>query len=426
LVSNEKLLTESSKLNTETLAHRRKQLDVEAADIDALINTAIETKSYGELDSIKKRLDDLADEKELLDRWEERNKAVASDPRYAAVMANGGDLGTQPDVPVTKATGKDLCPLAFKQADLKLAFKAHQNRQPFTLRAAAKGFSTVDSLLPAELAPGVVEHQHEWRIMDRLQAVTISAPSYEFIVHNFAADTGTLAGPPFAGPVAEGATKPEYVPGTTSQTVTAVKLAMHTAVSYETLADYESWLGYITTESFRQVVDAENQQLLYGTGSGGQVLGLANTSGILTHNAATDPSSFNAIDSIEAAITQLRVGNALAEARLLILHPTCWASIRRIKTTSNAYAIGDPLREQVNSIWGVPVLVTTLCTNGQGFLLDLNKFGTAVIREGLVMHQGTSGTDFIQNLARWVFETRLALAVVRPQAVCQIVGLPTV
>jgi HK97 family phage major capsid protein len=413
-------------LNTATLAFRRKQLDAEAAEIDGLINTAIETKSYGELDSIKKRLDDLAEEKEYLDRHEAAHKSIASDPRYAAVMASGGDLGSEPDIPVSKATGRDLCPLAFKQSDLKLAFKAHQKRQPFTLRAATKGFSTVDSLLPAELAPGVVEHQHEWRIMDRLRAVTISAPSYEFIVHNFSADTGTLAGPPFAGPVAEGATKPEYVPGTTSQIVTALKYAMHTAVSYETLADYPQWLGYITTEAFRQVVDSENQALLYGTGSGGQILELANTSGILTHNAATDPSSYTAIDSIEAAITQLRVGNALAEARLFITNPTTWASIRRIKTTSNAYAIGDPLREQVNSIWGVPVLVTTVCTNGQGFLLDLDKFGHAVIREGLVMHQGTSGTDFIQNLARWVFETRFALAVVRPQAVCQVTGLPTV
>jgi HK97 family phage major capsid protein len=363
--------------------------------------------------------------KHKIDQWDIEQGAIQNDHKFDVLRGAGGDLGEQPDIPAVRATGKQLCPLAFKESDLKLAFKAHQNRQPFTLRAATKAFSTVDSLLPPELAPGVLEHQHEWRILDRIPARTINSPSLEFIVHNFAADTGTLAGPQFAGVVGEGATKPEYVPATSQNTVTAFKIAMHTAVSYESLSDYPQWLSYILTESFRQIVDAENQQLLYGTVSS-QVLGLANTSGILTHNAASDPSSYNAIDSIEAAINQLRVGNALATADLLILHPTSWASIRRIKTTSNAYAVGDPLREQVNTLWGIPVLVTTACTNGQGFLLDLSKFGTAVIREGLVMHQGTSGTDFVQNLARWVFETRIALATERPQAVCQITGLPTV
>jgi HK97 family phage major capsid protein len=253
---------------------------------------------------------------------------------------------------------------------------------------------------------------------------TITAPSLEFIVHNFAGDTGTLAGPPFAGVVAEGAVKPEYVPATSQNTVSAIKIALHSAISYETLADLNTWQGYLVNECFRQIMDAENQQLLYGTGSS-QVLGLANTSGILTRNAATDPSNYTAIDSIEAAIMQLRVGNALAEARLAITHPTTWASIRRIKTTANSYVIGDPLREQVNSIWGVPVLVTTACTNGQMFLLDTHKFGTAVVREGIVMHTGYSGTDFVQNVLRHVFEERIALATERPQAVLQITNLPT-
>jgi hypothetical protein len=58
-------------------------------------------------------------------------------------------------------------------------------------------------------------------------------------------------------------------------------------------------------------------------------------------------------------------------------------------------------------------------------LLDTTKFGNALIREGIVMHQGFSGTAFVDNIARYVFEERLALAVERPTAVLAISGLPT-
>jgi HK97 family phage major capsid protein len=309
--------------------------------------------------------------------------------------------------------------MSFSDNSLKAMYQAFRDRQPLSIKADTKAFSTVESLLPPELDPNVVAHIHEWRILDRLPAIPISAPSYEFIIHNFSADSG---GP---GVVAEGAAKPEYVPAATSSTVTAVKLAMHTGISYETLADWQQWLGYVQTECFKQMMDLENSQLLNGSGSGGNIPGFFQTSGILMHNCASNPGSYTAIDSIEAATTQLRIGSALAEPDLFICHPSSWASIRRIKSTTNTYVVGDPLHQAVNTIWGVPVLITTACTNGSGLLLDTKKFGRALIREGIVMHQGFSGTDFIDNIVRYVFEQRLSLAVERPQAVLALSNLPT-
>jgi HK97 family phage major capsid protein len=92
--------------------------------------------------------------------------------------------------------------------------------------------------------------------------ISISAPTYEFIVHNFSGDSGAPT------PVAEGAPKPEYTPAATSSVVTAIKLAMHTGISYETLADWPQWLAYVQTECFRQIMDLENSQLLSGLGTG--------------------------------------------------------------------------------------------------------------------------------------------------------------
>lgn len=347
----------------------------------------------------------------------ERDKTEYGNAFMTKLGDNPAGLGTEPDVVTKKMTGAQLNPLAFSDESLKAMYKAFKNRQP--MRIEAKGFSTVEDLLPAQLAPDVVAHQHEWRILDRLPMISINGPSYEFIRHNFAGDTG---GPDI---VAEGATKPEYVPDVTSDIATVVKIAMHTGISYETLADWPTWLGYVHTECFKLIMDKENQQLLYGTGSSGQIRGLFNTSGILTHDASADASPWTAIDSIEDSITQLRTGNALAEPNLFITHPSTWGAIRRIKTTTGAFVVGDPLREAPNTLWGIPVLVTTACTNGQGLLLDTRKFGTALLREGIVMHQGFANDDFVKNIARYVFEERLTLAVERPQAVLSITNLPT-
>jgi hypothetical protein len=38
---------------------------------------------------------------------------------------------------------------------------------------------------------------------------------------------------------------------------------------------------------------------------------------------------------------------------------------------------------------------------------------------------GWSGTDFVDNVVRWVAEERLNLAVERPAAICWITALPT-
>jgi HK97 family phage major capsid protein len=385
---------------------KRAQLKTESEEISDLIVSAIAQKNYTKLAGLETRVTALAHAKKAFDRQQ-------NVPAWATGAANSG---AAPGYTTKAVTGGQLSPLNFSDGSLGAMYKAFNARQPMSIES--KAFSTIESLLPAELDPQVVARIHENRLLERLPAIAISAPSYEFIVHNFASDSGAPA------PVAEGASKPEYIPAASSSVVSATKLAMNTGISYESIADWPQWQSYVYTECFKQITDLENTQLLSGSGSG-NITGFLSTSGILTHNCSSDPGTYTAIDSIEASITQLRVGSALAEANLLVLHPSCWASIRRIKTTTNSYVAGDPMREAISSIWGVPVLITTAITNGLGLLLDTTKFGNALIREGIRMHQGFSGTDFVQNICRYVFEERIALAVERPQSVLSISNLPT-
>ena len=61
----------------------------------------------------------------------------------------------------------------------------------------------------------------------------------------------------------------------------------------------------------------------------------------------------------------------------------------------------------------------------KALILDTEKFGFVVMREGLVMHSGQTSDDFTRNLYRFVAEERLALAVERPAAVMAVSNLST-
>lgn len=149
-------------------------------------------------------------------------------------------------------------------------------------------------------------------------------------------------------------------------------------------------------ELFRQIVDVENSNLLNGTGTG-ELLGFLQTSGMLSYavgGTGTTPDGETPLDGIEAAIAALRTGPALAEADLLVLHPTTWSSIRRSKDNYGRYLVqADPTADQAESVWGVPVLATTQISPGVGLMLDVSKFGRVFVREGLSLRTGYMNDD---------------------------------
>src|ERR1700738_186627 len=347
-------------------------------------------------------------------RWDADRKKLDAD-KFGMLRAFGRSLGNDSDEMETKAmTGAQLNPARFSEDSLRVLHKARTSRQSVSVKA----FTTIDTLLPAQLAPYPVGKIHEHRVACRFPPTSISAPSYEFIFHS------STTGAP--GVVSEGGTKPEVVLNATSSIATVVKLALNLGISYETLQDWPQWFSYCQVEAMKELVDLENTQLLSGSGTGGNMTGFLNTSGILTHNFATDPSGTTSLDAVELSIAQLRVGSALAEPDLLVLHPQTWAAMRRIKTTVGEYIIQpDPTRGAVDTLWGVDVLVTTAQAAGVGLLLDTTKAGYVLLREGISVHMGYSGTDFVQNISRMTMEERLTLAVERPSAVLAISGLPT-
>ena len=179
-----------------------------------------------------------------------------------------------------------------------------------------RDFFSPDSMLPPALYPWPIQVvEHEPRLADRWPGYATDRPSIEFVQH-----TGTTGSPSV---VAEGAAKPELVFDLAQLTLPMCKIACHLGLTWEILSDWDNFVSYAHAEQYRQIVSYENSQLINGTGASGQLTGLLNTTGVLTHDCHGDTfSGATAIDSIQLAMAQLRTVTALA------IPDTCSSSAR--------------------------------------------------------------------------------------------------
>lgn len=138
---------------------------------------------------------------------------------------------------------------------------------------------------------------------------------------------------------------------------------------------------------------------------------------------------------VEVGVEQIRVDPQRHGGVLVAEHPGDREDVRPgghrqrragVPQIVRGFLIGDVAVDPVDRIWGVDVVETTACPAGEGWLLDTTKLGRLAVRETLALRIGYSGTDFVQNVLRYVAEERCVLTVERPAAVLHITTLPTV
>ena len=253
------------------------------------------------------------------------------------------------------------------------------------------------------------------RLFSHFNGVTMDGPSAAFLQH-----TGNTNP---AAPVGEGQPKPDLGMQLTEQTVKPTKIAALASVTMEALQDYDSFSQWIPLELTRALINAETNPVVNGTGTAPDMLGILNTSGLLTRAMDTDTP----IDAIQKSFNDLRIGPAFATADLVALHPTTWNAIRRQKTTFDSYILSpDPSTGQVESIFGVAVVVNTFIPAGTALVFDTSQAVLAWTRLGMTMAVNPYGdTEWVNNLTSFRVEERIAIGVRRPTAVCTVTGLPT-
>ena len=230
--------------------------------------------------------------------------------------------------------------------------------------------------------------------------------------------------------VAELGSKPMVSWSYTEKSATLKKVAGHYKESDELLEDAPRLAAAIDSRGVYLHDLAEAGQYLNGNGSGNNMTGLLNTSGIQTLTYTHGGSM--TFDTILAALGKVATGSGLM-ADNIVLNPADYYALLAIKDSNLQYLAGGPvfgpygqpmmpvLQRVHLPFWNVPTYVTPVITAGSA-AVGAFKLGGEVHRKGgkRVGIFNQNEDDAIKNAVTIVVESRSLLAVKRPQAFVKI------
>jgi HK97 family phage major capsid protein len=254
----------------------------------------------------------------------------------------------------------------------------------------------------------VMLEQQRLTVADLLAKGTTTLNSVPFIKESTFDNAADIVG--------EGNLKPEATFVTEEASAPVKKIAVVGRVTDELFNDFPAMQSYVDNRLRYMVGAKEEDQILNGAGSG-EITGILNTSGILTQPLGTD----SAADALHKGITKVR-STGFFEPDGIIMHPDDWQQLRLAKNGDDDYYAGGPFTAlSGNSIWGLPVVVTTSIATGTALVGSFRLGAQIFYREGISVEASNSdGDDFSYNRMAIRVEERMALAVYRPAAFCAV------
>lgn len=209
--------------------------------------------------------------------------------------------------------------------------------------------------------------------------------------------------------VAEGTAKPESVYEWELLNVSTRVIAHWTKASNQILSDAPQVQGLIDGELRYGLALKEEQQLLFGTGTGAEINGMV--PGATAYSAATIAGYTPAtqIDDIGVAILQCSLANHSPTA--IVLHPSDWWAMRLLKDGDGKYLLGNPQEVVASNLFGLPIVPTLSMTAGTFLLGDFMASGTVYDRWQPRVETGFVDDDFTRNLVTIRAESRIAQAI---------------
>ena len=185
------------------------------------------------------------------------------------------------------------------------------------------------------------------------------------------------------------------------------------------LADEPQLRSIIDNELLYGLRLTEDNQILSGAGTGEDLTGILNTSGIQTYSwstGANTPVVDTKADALRRAATLAYL--AYYEPTGIIVHPSDWEDIELTKNSQGTYLLAMSVAGGAESrVWRIPVIDTPAITEGVALV---GAFGTGAQlydREAASIRISEQHSDFfVRNAIVVLAEERLALAVKRPEA----------
>lgn len=182
------------------------------------------------------------------------------------------------------------------------------------------------------------------------------------------------------------------------------------------LADEPQLQSIINNELLYGLRLQEDYQILSGTGTSEDLLGVLNTSGIQLYSQTSGPGTDNKADALRRAATKVML--AYYEATGIVLHPNDWEDIELSKDGNDRYlfmmnvAVG-----MQQTLWRMRVVDTPAIAEGTSLVGAFGLGAQLYDREQANIRIAEQHADFfVRNAVVVLAEERLALAVKRPEA----------
>lgn len=197
-----------------------------------------------------------------------------------------------------------------------------------------------------------------------------------------------------AAPVAEGAAKPESDLKFDLVTTSAKVIAHWMKASKQILSDVSQLRSVIDERLLYGLAYAEEQQLLNGSGTGQNLLGIIPQAS--AYSAPITIAGATSIDQMRLAMLQAALAEYPATGH--VMNPIDWAFIETLKDSEGRYIIGNPQGTASPTLWSLPV-VTTQAIAVDKFLTGAFKLGAQVFdRWDARVETGYVNDDFTKNL----------------------------
>jgi HK97 family phage major capsid protein len=276
-------------------------------------------------------------------------------------------------------------------------------------RAVVSGSIDVPSLVEANVAA----IPHPSRLIDLFtNRIAVQGNAFEFYQQTARVNAATA--------VADAATKP-----TSTLTIQAVqdrcRVVAHLseAAPIRLLADIPAFQNWLVSEMVAGVLDGLEAQIVNGSGTGENMRGLLNTTGVTAVAFTT-----NMVTSLRAGLTALQVKNevptgwALHPADAQSIDLTRWGAEGGLLTGGFQTDTRPGVSGSSDNIFGssIPRVVSPSVPVGTAILGDFTQL-RVYVREGARVDIDTSGPElFDKNLFKMRGEGRFGIGVLRPQA----------
>lgn len=226
--------------------------------------------------------------------------------------------------------------------------------------------------------------------------------------------------------VAEGAAKPQlHVNMPTTVTDALKKIAGWIKLTDEMMEDLAYLVSEINVRLQYELGRFEEQQVLQGDGTGTNVLGVMNRSGIQTETGA---DSADNPDALFRAMTKINTVSGL-DADGIVIHPLDYQNFRLMRDANSQYFGGGFFQGEYGNgailsqppIWGMRTVVTPAIPVGTALVGAFTQ-ATTLYRKGGVRVESTNShaSDFVSNLVTVRAEERIALAVRKPSGLVKV------